>query len=59
MAKMKSEKSGGGNLHKGMSRNSPSASDKSTQMKMSPSVDSDATRSGVAKQPRTLGPREA
>jgi len=47
-----------GSLTSGMSRKNPKGVDAS----MSPKggkVDSDATRSGVASTPRTLGPREA
>lgn len=49
----------GASMKKGLSNHSPSSSDSSTKLKMSPTVDSDATRSGTAETPETLGPRTA
>lgn len=46
------------NLHKGMTNRSAKASDASTRLP-GKNIDQDATRSGVAKTPRTLGPRNA
>ncbi len=46
-------------LHDGLKNQSPSASDASTKLPKGPSVNSDATRSGVAATPKTLGPRTA
>lgn len=43
---------------KGLSRKNPAGVDKSMGMG-SRSVDADATRSGVAPTPKTLGPRDA
>jgi hypothetical protein len=43
-------------LHSGLTTKIPSATDSSTQLK-GPSVNSEATRSGVGKQQGTLGPR--
>ncbi len=50
---------GGGVLKQGLSRSNPPASDKSTRLPTSKSVNSDATRSSVAKATNNLGPREA
>lgn len=47
-----------GGYFSGMTNRSPSATDKSTTPKGS-SVDADATRTGVAPTPKTLGPRTA
>lgn len=44
-------------LHDGLKNQSASASDKSTQLPKGPSVNQDATRSGVAPTQPTLGPR--
>lgn len=57
--KYKDEKAGKGGLLAGLKNCSPSSSDKSTQLKMTPSVDSGAVRSGTAETPKTLGPRTA
>jgi hypothetical protein len=49
-----------GSQNKGLKNNSPSSSDASTKLKMSPTVDSGATRGGsIADTPATLGPRTA
>lgn len=48
-----------GRMHEGMTKKEPSSSDKSTDLKMSPSVNEGATRSGTAETPQTLGPRTA
>lgn len=44
-------------LLKGLTNSSPSATDKSTQLPKSPSVNNEAVRTSVASQPKTLGPR--
>ena len=59
MKKERGEKHGGGRMLKGLKTHSPSSSDKSTELKMSPSVNSGAERSGTAPTPQTLGPRTA
>lgn len=46
-------------MHEGMKNHSPSSSDKSTMLPKGPSVNEGATRDGVAKTPKTLGPRNA
>lgn len=46
------------NMHKGMKRHAPMGVDASMKP-MGGSVDNNATRSGVAPTPRTLGPRDA
>ncbi len=46
-----------GDILKGLTDNSPSASDKSTTLPKGPSVNEDATRSGTAPTQPTLGPR--
>lgn len=43
----------------GMKDQSPSATDKSTELPKGPSVDADAVRTSVAETPPTLGPRNA
>lgn len=48
-----------GGMHAGMTNRSPKASDASTKPQSSRSVNDEATRSGVAKTPKTLGPRTA
>ncbi len=45
-------------LHSGMKTRNPPASDKSTRLP-GHSIDSEATRKGVAATPPTLGPRTA
>lgn len=45
-------------LHKGLKNRSPSPSDSSTKLP-GKNIDSDALRSGTAKTPPTLGPRNA
>jgi len=58
--KMKSPgKAGKASMMGGLKKSEPSSSDKSTQLKMGPSVDSNAVRSGTAETPATLGPRTA
>jgi hypothetical protein len=47
------------NLHEGLKTHSPKAVDKSMGLPKSPSVNSESTRESVAKNPKTLGPREA
>jgi hypothetical protein len=47
------------NLHGGLHNRSPKAQDKSHGMKGGRSVNADATRSGIAKTPKSLGPRVA
>jgi hypothetical protein len=47
-----------GKMNKGMRNCSPSATDASTKLP-GKNIDKDSTRSGVAKQPRQLGPRSA
>lgn len=59
MAKKYGGGRGGGTMTKGLKYKCPSSSDKSTNLKMSPSVNADATRSGTAETPPTLGPRTA
>lgn len=54
-----SQKTSGASLKGGLKNHQPSSSDKSTQLKMSPSVNNEAVRSGTAKTPATLGPRTA
>jgi hypothetical protein len=44
-------------LHSGMKDQSAEPTDKSTELPKGPSVNEDATRSGVAETPPTLGPR--
>lgn len=51
------KKSGGGYMHEGMSRKSPSGD--SGMKPPKGSVNDDATRDAVAKTPGTLGPRTA
>lgn len=46
-------------LHKGMKRRAPAGTDKSMTPPPGGGVNQDACRSGVAKSPRTLGPRTA
>ena len=46
------------NLHSGLSRKAPKGVDASMSPKGG-SVNSDATRSGTAASPRTIGPRDA
>ena len=46
-------------VHAGLTKKAAKSSDKSTNMKMTPNVSKDATRSGVAKTPATIGPRTA
>ena len=53
------ESIGNGGLHSGLKKKAAKSSDASTALKTSPSVDKDATRSGVAKSPATIGPRSA
>lgn len=49
-----------GEQNKGLKNMSPSSSDSSTKLKMSPTVDSGATRGkATAATPPTLGPRTA
>ena len=48
-----------GEQNKGLKNMSPSSSDSSTKLKMSPTVDSGATRDKTAATPPTLGPRTA
>jgi len=60
MAKDKSSKagkSGQASMSAGMKTRTPSSSDKSTQLKMGPSVDSNAVRTGTAETSATIGPR--
>ena len=52
-------KAGKASMMGGLKRTNPSSSDASTQLKMSPSVDKDATRASTAETPKTLGPRTA
>jgi len=47
------------NLMEGLKRKSPPGVDKSVSLPKSPSVNSEATRDSVAKNPKTLGPRDA
>ncbi len=54
-----SGKSSGGGVMSAKTTHSPKASDASTKMKGGGSVNAEATRTGVANTPRTLGPREA
>ena len=49
----------GGSMLKGLSRKNPPGVDSSMKPMSSRSVDTDATRSGVAPTPRSLGPRDA
>lgn len=61
MAKKSGGKSGSaavGDLYKGLTTSMPSASDASTKL-MGPSVNSEATRTGVLPSSATLGPRTA
>lgn len=46
-------------LLKGLTNDSPSASDKSTKLPKGSSVNQDATRTGTAPSPKSLGPRAA
>lgn len=46
-------------LHAGLTTKSPKAVDKSMGLPKSPSVNSETTRDSVARNPKTLGPREA
>jgi hypothetical protein len=48
-----------GVLKEGLSNKSPKACDASTKLPTTTKVDSDATRSSVAKATNNLGPREA
>lgn len=50
---------GGTNLKKGLVNRSPKACDKSTQLPTKTSVNSDATRTTVARATNNLGPRTA
>lgn len=47
------------NLTEGLQYNCPSSSDKSTDLKLTPTVDSGAARKSTAPTPKTLGPRTA
>lgn len=49
----------GASMKKGLHAKEPSSSDASTRLKMSPSVNSGATRDGTAETPATIGPRTA
>ncbi len=46
-------------LLKGLTNKSPSACDASTKLPKGPSVNSEAVRTSVSPQPKTLGPRTA
>ena len=63
MAKSMTKGSGGmgpGSMLKGLRNCNPSSSDASTKLKMTPTVDSGATRGAdTAATPATLGPRTA
>ena len=50
---------GNGGLHAGLKGKGAKSSDATTTLKTSPSVDKDATRSGVAPTAKTIGPRSA
>ena len=58
MRKMSGKNSGGGPMQ-AKTNHSPKATDASTHLPRSPSVNADAVRSTTAKQPKVLGPREA
>jgi hypothetical protein len=59
MAKGKGKGISGGGLKAGLTRKAPSASDKSTRLPTSTSVNKDATRSSVSRATNNLGPRNA
>lgn len=59
MAKHKMEMAAGAHMMKGLKKKEPSSSDKSTKLKMTPSVNGEGRGIGTAPTPATLGPRTA